>query len=149
MGLHVYNTQYFRQTCDSNKSVQIWRKVILRQKYMVLYFEAERECLCVWEGMIDVSRFHWSSILFLETQRDSVWLVIWPQRDSVWLVIWPQRDSVWLVIWPQRDSVWLVIWPHPLHVRFKTLRTCKELCYISHLMSHTLTTRTSSQVTTA
>ena len=26
MGIHVYNTQILRRTCDSNKSVQIWRE---------------------------------------------------------------------------------------------------------------------------
>ena len=31
---HVYNNQKFRQTCDSNKSVQIWRKVSLTQIFV-------------------------------------------------------------------------------------------------------------------
>ena len=40
---HVYNTQIFRQMCDSNKSVQIWWKIILRHIFCVNYIWNKEE----------------------------------------------------------------------------------------------------------
>jgi len=37
--VHVYNTQIFWQTCDSNKSIKIWQKVILRRIFVQITFE--------------------------------------------------------------------------------------------------------------
>ena len=41
--IHVYNNQIFRQTCDSDKSVQIWRKVILRHIFVQIMFETMKK----------------------------------------------------------------------------------------------------------
>ena len=41
--VHVYNTQIFWQTCDSNKSIKIWQKVILRQIFVQIHFKQGRE----------------------------------------------------------------------------------------------------------
>ena len=43
-GHNVYNTEFFRQTCDSNKSVQIWWKVILSLSniFVQITFEARK-----------------------------------------------------------------------------------------------------------
>ena len=42
MDIHVYNNHIFRQTCDSNKSVQIRRKVILRHVFVQITFETKK-----------------------------------------------------------------------------------------------------------
>ena len=42
MGIHVHNTHIFRQTCDLNKSVHIWQKVILRHIFVQITFETTK-----------------------------------------------------------------------------------------------------------
>ena len=43
MHIHVYNNEMCRQTCDSNKSVQILRRVILRHNIFVqITFETRK-----------------------------------------------------------------------------------------------------------
>ena len=41
--IHAYNTQNFRQTCDSNNYVQVWRKVILRHILVQIKFETRKK----------------------------------------------------------------------------------------------------------
>ena len=40
--MYVYNTPIFRQTCDSNKSVQVWRKVLLRNIVVQITFKTRK-----------------------------------------------------------------------------------------------------------
>ena len=42
MDIHVYNNQICRQTCESNKSIQIWQEVILRHICVQITFETRK-----------------------------------------------------------------------------------------------------------
>ena len=66
MGIHVYNTQIFRQTCDSNKSVKIWREIILRH----IFVQRERESLT--ERQRELER-QTDRERDTETERDRAW----------------------------------------------------------------------------